>query len=97
MDHLTREGLSDKKSLEQRPEFSEGGGPCRGKVRVRGRGWWPSIPIRDKSGFHIFAEQLRRPVWLEMSYQDRKVVIRSEKWLVKGGDGVVRHARGIST
>lgn len=25
----------DKKSLEQRPECSEGGGPCRGKVRVR--------------------------------------------------------------
>lgn len=29
--------------------------------------------------------------------RDRKVGIRSEKWLVKGGDGVVRHARGIST
>lgn len=35
LDHLTRKGLSDKKSLEQRPECSEGGGPCRGKVRVR--------------------------------------------------------------
>ena len=28
--------------------------------------------------------------------RDRKVRIRSEKWLVRGGDGVMRHARGIS-
>lgn len=29
--------------------------------------------------------------------RDIKVGMRSEKWLVRGGDGVVGHARGIST
>lgn len=69
LDQLTREGVSDKKSFEQRPKFSEGGGPCRCKVRVRCRGRWPSIPASNKGGLGIFEEELRRPMWLELSYQ----------------------------
>lgn len=50
------------------------------------------------SGLGICEEPLPRLAWLELSYRRYgEARLGSEKWLVRDGDDMVRHAGDIST
>lgn len=55
-----------------------------------------SIPARDKSRLSIFEEQLRRLMWLELSYRKTRCQDKIREVTGEGGDGVMSHARDIS-